>query len=102
MNGTIYILNKNGLLLKRNLENYTQDNIIESYIDIKDKEISDILNYLNSLRFYWKKHYFKIIFRPRLKQRVNFFNLLGFSSPLEQKRNKRKKLIIKKKPNNLR
>lgn len=101
LNGTIYILNRNGLLLKRNLESYTQDNIIDSYIDIKSKEISEILNYLNSLRFYWKKHYFKILFRPHLKQKVNFFDLLGFSSPLEKKRSKRSRLVIKKKLNNI-
>ncbi|MFX0188834.1 MAG: hypothetical protein ACFE8A_14000 [Candidatus Hodarchaeota archaeon] len=101
LNGTIYILNKNGLVQKRNLETYTQNNIIDSYLDIKDKEISDVLIYLKSLRFYWKKNYFKLLFRPTLKQRVNFFDLLGFSSPLEQKRSKRSKLIIKKKPNNL-
>ena len=101
LNGTIYILNDNGLILKRNLETYTQDIIIESYIDIKDKEISDILNYLTSLRFYWKKHYSKILFRPILKQRVNFYDLLGFSSPLVKKRRKKRKLVIKKKTNNL-
>ena len=101
LNGTIYILNKTGLLLKRNLETYTQDNIIDSYIDIKNKEISEILTYLNSLRFYWKKHYYKLLFRPPLKIRVNFFDLLGFSSPLEQKRSKRRRLVIKKKPNRI-
>ena len=96
LNGTIYILLNNGLLLKRNIENYTQENIINSYIDIKHDEIREILNYLNSLRFYWKKHYSKIIFRPNLKQSINFFDLLGFSSPLEKKKQRRKyKLRIK-------
>ena len=101
LNGTIYILNRTGLLLKRNLETYTQDNIIDSYIDIKNKEISEILTYLNSLRFYWRKHYYKLLFRPTLKIRVNFFDLLGFSSPLEQKRSKRRRIVIKKKPNRI-
>jgi len=88
LNGTIYILKTEGSLLKRNIESNTEENIITSYTEINPQQISEILVYLNSLRFYWKKKYYKFIFRPQLHQNVVFDELLGFLKPLEQKKQK--------------
>lgn len=88
LNNTIYTVSFDGLLKKRNFENNSLENVIISYIDIKNEEISDILKFLNSLRFYWKKNYKKLIFRPPLNQKINFYELLGISKPLEPKRDR--------------
>jgi hypothetical protein len=84
LNGTVFILNKDGLLSKRNVEEYKDIPIISNYTEISKTQIDDILNFLNSLRFFWKKWYYKSIFRPELKQKVNFYDLLGYIKPLEQ------------------
>jgi len=97
LNGTIYILHENGNLIKRNIDLYSEENIIPSFIDIKKEEILEILNFLNSLRFYWKKRYKKILFRPELVQLVNFYDLLGYIKPIEKKKKKgRVRLYLKK------
>ncbi len=88
LNGTIYILKTDGNLLKRNIEFNTEENIITSYTEIKPEQIKEILIYLNSLRFYWKKKYFKFIFRPHLHQKIVFDDLLGYKKPLDQKMQK--------------
>jgi len=88
LNGTIYILKTDGSLLKRNIESNTEENIITSYTEIKPEQIKEILMYLNSLRFYWKKKYYKIIFRPHLHQKIVFDDLLGYVKPLDQKKQK--------------
>ncbi|MFX1504021.1 MAG: hypothetical protein ACFFDH_23875 [Promethearchaeota archaeon] len=88
LNGTIYILKIDGSLLKRNIESNTEENIITSYTEIKTQKIKEILIYLNSLRFYWKKKYYKFIFRPQLKQKIVFDDLLGYVKPLEQRKKK--------------
>lgn len=88
LNGTIYILKTDGTLLKRNIETNTEENIITSFIEIKPQQIKEILIYLNSLRFYWKKKYYKFIFRPQLKQKVLFEELLGYKKPLIPPRRK--------------
>jgi len=88
LNGTIYILKTDGSLLKRNIESNTEENIITSYTEINPQQITEILVYLNSLRFYWKKKYYKIVFRPQLKQKIVFEELLGYMKPLEQQKKK--------------
>ncbi|MFX1326925.1 MAG: hypothetical protein ACFE91_02115 [Promethearchaeota archaeon] len=96
LNGTVFILNKDGLLSKRSVEEYKDIPIINNYIEIGKVEINEILNYLNSLRFYWKKWYHKLIFRPELTQKVNFYDLLGYIKPLEQEKQKKKPLKFRK------
>ncbi|MFW9989755.1 MAG: hypothetical protein ACFFC3_13970 [Candidatus Odinarchaeota archaeon] len=88
LNGTIYILNTDGTLLKRNIESNTEENIIIEYTEIKLQQLKELLMYLNSLRFYWKKKYSKFVFRPQLKQTIVFDDLLGYSKPLEQQKKK--------------
>jgi hypothetical protein len=88
LNGTVYILKTNGTLLKRNIEANVEENIITSYIEITLKQISELSTYLNSLRFYWKKKYYKFLFRPQLEHKIVFEDLLGFVKPLEQERKK--------------
>ena len=99
LNGTIYILKTDGSLLKRNIESNTEENIITSYTEISSQQITEISIYLNSLRFYWKKKYFKLVFRPQLKQKVVFDDLLGYVKPLEQKKSKYLKRIQRRKTN---
>lgn len=101
LNNTIYILTLEGLLKKRNFVNNSLEDVINSYIDITEEEISDILKFLNSLKFYWKKNYKKSIFRPLLAQKINFYELLGISKPLEKKRGKITKIRFKMKRANL-
>ncbi len=96
LNGTIYILKTDGSLLKRNIESNTEENIITSYTEIKPQQITEILVYLNSLRFYWKKKYYKFVFRPQLKQLVVFEDLLSFIKPLEQQKPKHLRRIRRK------
>lgn len=84
LNNTIYILNAGGILSKRDFETRGLENIIKSYLEIKKEEILEIEKFLNSLRFYWRKNYKKSIFRPNLKSKVNFYELLGYSNPLEK------------------
>ncbi len=98
LNNTIYILTTEGLLKKRDFENNNINEIIDSYIDIKNEEIADILKFLNSLRFYWNKRYRKLVFRTHLAQKMNFETLLGISVPLEKVKSKVKKhkLSLKK------
>ncbi|MFX0060129.1 MAG: hypothetical protein ACFE8J_17670 [Candidatus Heimdallarchaeota archaeon] len=100
LNNTIYILTFDGLLKKRNFENNSLEDVLSSYIDIKNEEVSDILKFLNSLRFYWKKNFRKLIFRTPLNQKVNFFELLGISKPLEAKKSRVTKIRYKLKQNN--
>ncbi|UCD01585.1 MAG: hypothetical protein JSV23_00750 [Promethearchaeota archaeon] len=88
LNGTVYILKTDGTLLKRNIESNVEENIITSFIEITLKQISELSIYLNSLRFYWRKKYYKFLFRPQLKEKIVFDDLLGFVKPLEQKRKK--------------
>ncbi len=97
LNGTIYILRQNGNLLKRNMESNTEEDIITSFIEITPQQVKEILLYLNSLRFYWKKKYFKFLFRPKLKQNVTFEDLLGLLKPLKQEKPKYVKKIRRKK-----
>lgn len=99
LNGTIYILKMDGSLLKRNIESNTEENIITSYAEINPQQITEILVYLNSLRFYWKKKYYKFVFRPQLKQEIVFDDLLGYVKPLEQKKPKYSKRIHRRKKN---
>ena len=96
LNGTIYILKTDGNLLKRNIEFNTEESIINSYTEIRPEHIKEILIYLNSLRFYWKKKYYKVIFRPHLHQKIVFDNLLGYLKPLDQKKKKYFSTIRKK------
>lgn len=100
LNNTIYILTFDGLLKKRNFENNSLEEVIISYIDIKDEEISDILKFLNSLRFYWNKNYKKLIFRTPLNQKINFYELLGISKPLEPKKGRLTKIRYREKKHN--
>ena len=88
LNGTIYLLKNDGSLLKRNIELNTEEAIISVFTEIKPEQISELNVYLNSLRFYWKKKYFKFIFRPHLTQKVVFDDLLGYVKPLNQKKQK--------------
>ena len=88
LNGTIYILKNDGILSKRNIETNTEEEIISSFKEITPQQIKELLIYLNSLRFYWKKKYYKFIFRTQLKQVINFDDLLGYVNPLIQKRHK--------------
>ncbi|MFX0041621.1 MAG: hypothetical protein ACFE8L_01800 [Candidatus Hodarchaeota archaeon] len=90
LNGTVFILNKDGLLSKRNIEEYKDIPIITNYTEISKTQIDDIFNFLNSLRFFWKKWYYKSIFRPELKQRVNFYDLLGYIKPIELVKQRKK------------
>lgn len=90
LNGTIFILNKDGLLSKRNIEEYKDMPIITNYTEISKDQINEILNYLTTLRYFWKKWYYKFIFRPELKQKVNFYDLLGYIKPLEQVKQRKK------------
>jgi len=99
LNGTIYILKTDGSLLKRNIESNTEENIITSYTEINPQQITEILVYLNSLRFYWKKKYFKFVFRPQLKQKIVFDDLLGYIKPLAQQKPKYLKRIKRRKKN---
>jgi len=101
LNNTIYILTFDGLLKKRNFENNSLEDVIISHIDIKDEEISDILKFLNSLRFYWNKNYKKLIFRTPLNQKINFYELLGISKPLEPKKGKLTKIRYREKKTQL-
>ncbi|MFX0002427.1 MAG: hypothetical protein ACFFAA_11670 [Promethearchaeota archaeon] len=96
LNGTIYILKTDGSLLKRNIEFNTEENIINSYTEIKPEQIKELSIYLNSLRFYWKKKYYKAIFRPHLHQKIVFDDLLGYLKPLDQKKKKYFGIIRKK------
>lgn len=100
LNNTIYILTLEGLIKKRNFENNSLEDVITSYIDIKDGEISDILKFLNSLRFYWKKNYKKLIFRTPLNQKIDFYELLGISKPLEKRKGRLAKISYKEKKSN--
>jgi len=95
LNGTVYILNTDGSLLKRNIESNTEEKIITSYTEITPLQIQEILTYLNSLRFYWRAKYYKVIFRPILKQKIIFDNLLGYVKPLDQKKKKPSRKIWK-------
>ncbi len=96
LNGTIYILKTDGNLLKRNIESNTEENIITSFTEIKPLQIKELLIYLNSLRFYWRKKYYKFIFRPHLHQEINFDDLLGYIKPLDQKKEKSRSRILRK------
>ncbi|MFX0021798.1 MAG: hypothetical protein ACFE9S_05695 [Candidatus Hermodarchaeota archaeon] len=88
LNGTVYILKTDGSLLKRNIEVDKEVNIITSFTEIKPEQIKDISIYLNTLRFYWRKKYYKFIFRPHLHQKIVFEDLLGYVKPLNQKKQK--------------
>ena len=96
LNGTIYILKNEGSLLKRNIEFNTEESIINTFTEIKPKQISELKVYLDTLRFYWKKKYYKFIFRPQLDQTVVFDDLLGYIKPLNQKKHKTLSRIGKK------
>jgi hypothetical protein len=88
LNSTIYVMTYNGLLKKRDFEKNNVNQVIGSFTDINNEEISDIEKYLNSLRFYWNKKYYRFLFRPKLVQKINFSSLLGSSVPLEKKKGK--------------
>jgi len=88
LNGTIYLLKNDGSLLKRNIEFNTEETIINTFTEIKTDQISELKVYLNSLRFYWKKKYYRFIFRPQLEQMLVFDDLLGYVKPLSQKKQK--------------
>ena len=88
--GTIYLLNEDGNLLKRNIELNTVNPLITSYIEITKEQVSEILIFLNSMRFYWNKKYKKIIFRPQLMQKIDFDALLGYKNPLSTAKKKKK------------
>jgi hypothetical protein len=88
LNGTIYILKFDGTLIKRNVEFNTEEEVITSFTEISSQQIKELLIYLNSLRFYWKKKYYKFVFRPRLHQKVSFDELLAYSTPLKKKKRK--------------
>ncbi|MFX1315376.1 MAG: hypothetical protein ACFE9T_05895 [Promethearchaeota archaeon] len=95
LNGTIYLLKTDGTLLKRNIESNLEEIIITSYTEITTNQVKELLIYLNSLRFYWKKKYYKVIFRPQLHQKVSFDELLGYVKPIEQRKKKYLKIIRK-------
>ncbi|MFX1389929.1 MAG: hypothetical protein ACFE9Z_07710 [Promethearchaeota archaeon] len=95
LNGTVYLLRTDGTLLKRNIETNTEESIITSYTEITPQQVKEILIYLNSLRFYWRKKYYKVIFRPHLKQETIFDNLLGYKKPLVQKKKKTLRSILR-------
>jgi len=88
LNSTIYLMTYNGLLKKRDFEKNNVNQVISSFTDINNEEISDISKYLNSLRFYWNKKYYRFLFRPKLVQKISFSSLLGSSAPLEKKKGK--------------
>ncbi|NVM16672.1 MAG: hypothetical protein HWN80_03080 [Candidatus Lokiarchaeota archaeon] len=88
LNGTIYLLKNDGSLLKRNIEFNTEEPIINTFTEIKPEQVSELKVYLNSLRFYWRKKYYKFIFRPQLDQIIVFDDLLGYLKPLDQKKQK--------------
>lgn len=92
--GTIYLLNEDGCLLKRNIELNTVNPLITSYREITKEQVSEILIFLNSMRFYWNKKYKKLIFRPELMQKIDFNALLGYKNPLST--TPRKKWYFKK------
>jgi hypothetical protein len=95
LNNTVYLLNEGGILSKRNFETSGIEDIIKSYQEIKKEEIFEIEKFLNSLRFYWRKNYKKFIFRPNLRSKVDFNELLGYSHPLlKPKKNWRDKFSI--------
>ncbi|MFX0081997.1 MAG: hypothetical protein ACFE94_09615 [Candidatus Hodarchaeota archaeon] len=96
LNGTIYVLKIDGALLKRNIESNTEEIIVTLYTEIKPQQISELNVYLNSLRFYWKKKYYKAIFRPHLHQTIIFEDLLGYIKPLEQKKQKYFSIVRRK------
>jgi len=97
LNGTIYILKADGSLLKRNIEFNTEEDIVTSYTEINPQQIKELMIYLTSLRFYWKKKYYKFVFRPHILQNIVFDDLLGYIKPLEQKKKKYLKRIQRKK-----
>jgi len=84
LNNTIYVLSSEGLLKKRDFENNSQITIPNSYIKIENEEIDEILTYLRSLRFYWNKHHSKFLIRFKLKENIDFSELLGKIKPLER------------------
>jgi len=88
LTGTIYLLKTDGTLLKRNIELNTEETIVTSYTEIKPQQISELKVYLNSLRFYWRKKYYKFVFRPQLHQKIVFDDLLGYKKPIDQKKQK--------------
>jgi hypothetical protein len=95
LNNTIFILTVDGLLKKRDFEKNDVSEVIFSYTDIKKEELEYIQKFLNSLRFYWNKHFKKPVFRTQLKAQLNFGETLGISIPLEKKP-RRGKLLAKK------
>ena len=88
LTGTIYLLKTDGTLLKRNIELNTEETIVTSYTEIKPQQISELKVYLNSLRFYWRKKYYKFVFRPQLHQKIVFDDLLVYKKPIDQKKQK--------------
>ncbi|MCJ7651406.1 MAG: hypothetical protein MUP85_22590 [Candidatus Lokiarchaeota archaeon] len=86
LNSTIYLMTYNGLLKKRDFERNNVNQVISSFTNINNEEISDIDKYLTSLRFYWNKKYYRFLFRPKLVQKISFSSLLGSSAPLEKKK----------------
>ncbi|MCJ7650035.1 MAG: hypothetical protein MUP85_15595 [Candidatus Lokiarchaeota archaeon] len=90
LNNTIYVLGTDGLLKRRNFENNTVEEVINSYIDITSKELEEIQKFLSSTRFFWNKNFKKLIFRTHLKSQLNFREVLGSSIPLQQTRKRSK------------
>ena len=88
LNSTIYVMTYNGLLKRRDFEKNNVNQVISSFTNINNEEISDIDKYLNSLRFYWNKKYYRFLFRPKLVQKISFSSLLDSSIPLERKKGK--------------
>lgn len=67
--------------------------VINDILQISEKEIKIINLFLDYLRGYWEKHYYKRLFRPKLKRDKNFAKLSGYFSYLAYKIEKRMKRI---------
>lgn len=84
MNGSDYLLERTGDILnlytnikaspKLNRNRTFWDNNRKKHI-LNDGSIIMINNFLETLREFWKKHYYKPIFRKNLKQKLDFSEL---------------------------
>jgi len=75
------LFHHHGALMKDisdNNKGYRRVQIIEDPLNIKEEEISQINKYLESLRNYWKLNYKKRFFRPMLKAKKDFNDLINY------------------------
>ena len=85
--GQEYIINNTDLYLlpegRVNREIITNkvfqlENITKDYLNIQFSEIEVITKFLDSLKEHWKNNYGKKLFRPELKSKIDFENLMDF------------------------